>query len=90
MGMFQMVAWYGTATTWADAWSSQFFENHGVGWSNPMILPVTQGPTDLAVPALQGLNSFNILIFPEPSGFALFSIGLLVFSGVRNRRRSSS
>lgn len=84
-GLFQVVAWNGGYNTWAQAYAAWVAGTPGVriGASNPLTLPVTQGPTDLAVPTLQGLESFAIVTpVPEPSTFALAGLGaaaLLIF-----------
>jgi hypothetical protein len=84
-GLFQMVAWEGTQDTWAAAYAAWQSGQIRAGFSNPIQSAVTTGPTDLAVPALQGLNPFAIgfnVVVPEPSSFALAGLGaaaLLIF-----------
>jgi hypothetical protein len=81
-GIFQVVAWQGTQTTWAEAYQAWRAGQIAAGFSNPITSSTTTGPTDLAVPSLIGLNSFFIAQIPEPSSFALAGLGaaaLLIF-----------
>jgi hypothetical protein len=81
-GLFQMVAWEGTANTWAEAFVAWQSGQIRAGFSNPVILPVTLSAVDLNVPTLQGINPFAIIPIPEPSTFALAGLGaaaLLIF-----------
>jgi len=77
-GVFQVVAWEGSAATWAEAIASQ----KKIGASNPLTLTLPAGPTDPVYRALQGLTPFAIVAVPEPSSFALAGLGaaaLLIF-----------
>lgn len=81
-GLFQMVAWEGTANTWAEAYPLWISGQIRAGFSNPVTLPVTLSAVDLNVPTLQGINPFAITSVPEPSTFALAGLGaaaLLIF-----------
>jgi hypothetical protein len=73
-GLFQMVAWQGTQTTWVEAYFAWKDRSIDAMFSNPLILPVSLGPTDLDVPTLQGLQPFAFG-FPEPSAVALVFVG---------------
>jgi hypothetical protein len=85
-GMFQMVAWQGTETTWAAAYADWKNGLIKAGWSNPITSAVTTGPTDLAVPNLTGLQSFAIAV-PEPSTFALAGMGVAAMMIFRRRKQ---
>jgi hypothetical protein len=85
-GLFQMVAWQGTETTWAAAYADWKNGLIKAGFSNPVSSPVTTGPTDLAVPNLTGLNSFAINAVPEPTTFALAGMGVAALMIFRRRK----
>lgn len=83
-GMFQVVAWQGSYSTWAEAYAAAFLPGSTVkiGFSNPVNVTVTANQTDTATPYLVGLNSFAITLVPEPSSMALAGLGaaaLLIF-----------
>jgi hypothetical protein len=79
-GIFQVVAWHGTETTWAAAY---FDWEHGLiyaGYSNPLTLPVTTGASDLNIPNLVGLGSIEFVNIPEPSIYRLGLAGLILLA----------
>jgi len=86
-GLFQVVAWVGTETTWAAAyadWKSGLIK---AGFSNALTLPTSTGPTDLAVPTLAGLQAFAVTSIPEPSTFALAGMGVAAMMIFRRRKQ---
>ena len=83
-GIFQVVAWQGNYTTWAEAYAAALVpgSNVKIGFSNPVTVTVTANQTDTATPYLVGMNSFAIALVPEPSSMALAGLGaaaLLIF-----------
>jgi hypothetical protein len=90
VGLFQIVAWRGGFNTWISAYSAWASGTNSfaiVGASNPMILQVSATSTSL-IPGLQGLESFSLQPpIPEPSSFALASLGALVWYLIRGRRK---
>jgi len=75
-GNFQLRAWdnlNGTVLTWAQAMA---IPNLARGQSDVLLnLPITVAPTT-PVAFLQGLQSFNLQVVPEPSLIALGALGL--------------
>jgi hypothetical protein len=78
IGQFQVVAWGGPYTTWAQAyaaWEANPAHTY-IGASNPMFLPTTPNASDQNLPTLQGLESFSIKwTFPEPDSLSLVGLG---------------
>src|SRR6266478_3495879 len=56
-GLFQVVAWQGTETTWDAAYTDWKQGLIKAGFSNPFASPTTTSATDLNVQTLQGLTS---------------------------------
>jgi hypothetical protein len=88
-GLFQVVAWHGTQTTWPDAYNAWQSGEIGLGFSAPLTLTVTTSLTDLFVPNLTGLQSFSLEVIPEPSVycFAVLGVAFLVHTRIRDWRK---
>ena len=85
-GVFQVVVWKGNYTSWADAYANGGIAN--TAWSAPLTLRVSLSLTDINVPYLTGLQSFEIPLFvPEPaSGLLLgFGVAAMLFRHRRGR-----
>ncbi|HEY5915271.1 MAG TPA: PEP-CTERM sorting domain-containing protein [Verrucomicrobiae bacterium] len=83
----QMVSWYGPFNTWVEAFSAweAGTPGVGVGASNPLTLTLPSGPTDPNLAYLTGLQSFVVMIIPEPTTFALAGLGAAALLHFRRR-----
>jgi hypothetical protein len=73
-GMFQVVFWQGTETTWNQAYADFQAGLISAGGSNPLILTTSQSVNDPNIPNLVGLTSFSRFV-PEPTAFNLMVLG---------------
>jgi hypothetical protein len=67
-GMFQMVAWYGTETTWTAAYNDWKFGLILAGFTTPLILPVSQNASDFPT-SLTGLQPWVLKFDDGPAPY---------------------
>ena len=91
-GTFQVRVWdtrNGTINTWEDVWLP-LNDNVLRGYSEIFTVPWALGELDLlgpVPPLLQGLESFNVFIVPEPSVIVLSVVGGALLVVFRRKQR---